>query len=189
VLLVGFTHSDTEEQGRLDGRQGPSGSASFPTTRAKMNRAIDGGGRRDARPSRSSTLYGDANKGSPARASSTPRGPEAAIPLYERFRRAAPPPRNVRVENGRGSAADMQVELVNDGPVTLHLERLTNPHVILASQSPRRARGCSRSSASPTRSGRRTIDEIVSPRARRRGGARRASGRAGKGGGAIEARP
>ena len=47
--------------------------------------------------------------------------PELAIPLYERFLsqlRAA----GLRVEAGE-FGADMQVELLNDGPVTLILER------------------------------------------------------------------
>jgi D-tyrosyl-tRNA(Tyr) deacylase len=67
------------------------------------------------------TLYGDARKGRrPSFIHAAP--PDLAIPLYERFlevlREAAPG----RVEAGRFGAM-MDVELVNDGPVTLTLER------------------------------------------------------------------
>jgi D-tyrosyl-tRNA(Tyr) deacylase len=47
--------------------------------------------------------------------------PDVAVPLYERFLaqlRAA----GLRVESGE-FGADMQVDLLNDGPVTLILER------------------------------------------------------------------
>jgi len=62
------------------------------------------------------TLYGDTRKG--RRPSFTgAAGPEVAVPLYEAFL-AAVRGLGVRVEAGR-FGADMQVELVNDGPVTL----------------------------------------------------------------------
>jgi D-aminoacyl-tRNA deacylase len=70
------------------------------------------------------TLYGDASKGRrPSFIDAAP--PEVAIPLYERFvallreRGAAS---GTRVETGEFGAM-MDVELVNDGPVTLLLER------------------------------------------------------------------
>ncbi|HUG02318.1 MAG TPA: D-aminoacyl-tRNA deacylase [Longimicrobiales bacterium] len=67
------------------------------------------------------TLYGDARKGRrPSFVQAAP--PDVAVPLYERFltllRAAAPG----RVAAGRFGAM-MDVELVNDGPVTLTLER------------------------------------------------------------------
>jgi D-tyrosyl-tRNA(Tyr) deacylase len=67
------------------------------------------------------TLYGDARKGRrPSFIDAAP--PEQAGPLYERFvqllRERAPGP----VETGEFGAM-MDVELVNDGPVTLILER------------------------------------------------------------------
>jgi D-tyrosyl-tRNA(Tyr) deacylase len=66
------------------------------------------------------TLYGDAAKGRRPSFVEAAR-PEVAIPLYERFvallRERAP-----RVETGEFGAM-MDVELVNDGPVTLWLER------------------------------------------------------------------
>lgn len=67
------------------------------------------------------TLYGDARKGRrPSFIDAAP--PDIAIPLYEKFvailRERAPGP----VETGEFGAM-MDVELVNDGPVTLILER------------------------------------------------------------------
>ena len=66
------------------------------------------------------TLYGDAQKGRRPSFIDAAR-PEQAIPLYERFvslLRASGTP----VETGEFGAM-MDVELVNDGPVTLMLER------------------------------------------------------------------
>jgi D-tyrosyl-tRNA(Tyr) deacylase len=67
------------------------------------------------------TLYGDARKGRrPSFIDAAP--PPIAIPLYQQFvsllRQRAPGP----VETGEFGAM-MDVELVNDGPVTLLLER------------------------------------------------------------------
>ena len=69
------------------------------------------------------TLYGDASKGRrPSFIDAAP--PTLAIPLYEKFvallREKAGG--NIPVETGEFGAM-MEVELVNDGPVTLLLER------------------------------------------------------------------
>jgi D-aminoacyl-tRNA deacylase len=66
------------------------------------------------------TLYGDAAKGRRPSFIDAAR-PEVAIPLYERFL-ALLRERGVSVESGEFGAM-MDVELVNDGPVTLWLER------------------------------------------------------------------
>lgn len=66
------------------------------------------------------TLYGDAAKGRRPSFVDAAR-PEVAIPLYERFV-ALLRERNTTVETGEFGAM-MDVELVNDGPVTLWLER------------------------------------------------------------------
>ena len=66
------------------------------------------------------TLYGDAAKGRRPSFVDAAR-PEVAVPLYERFV-ALLRERTVRVETGEFGAM-MDVELVNDGPVTLWLER------------------------------------------------------------------
>ena len=66
------------------------------------------------------TLYGDAAKGRRPSFIDAAR-PEQAIPLYESFV-AALKARGLKVETGEFGAM-MDVELVNDGPVTLWLER------------------------------------------------------------------
>jgi D-tyrosyl-tRNA(Tyr) deacylase len=66
------------------------------------------------------TLYGNAEKGKRPSFIDAAK-PEAAIPLYEHFL-AALRGKGLRVESGEFGAM-MDVELVNDGPVTLWLER------------------------------------------------------------------
>jgi D-aminoacyl-tRNA deacylase len=66
------------------------------------------------------TLYGNAEKGKRPSFIDAAR-PEEAIPLYERFL-AALRERGLNVESGEFGEM-MDVELVNDGPVTLWLER------------------------------------------------------------------
>ena len=66
------------------------------------------------------TLYGDTQKGRRPSFIDAAR-PEQAIPLYQRFV-AELEGKGLRVATGE-FGADMQVELVNDGPVTLVLER------------------------------------------------------------------
>jgi D-tyrosyl-tRNA(Tyr) deacylase len=66
------------------------------------------------------TLYGNAEKGKRPSFISAAR-PEEAIPLYERFLSSLRE-RDVTVESGEFGEM-MDVELVNDGPVTLWLER------------------------------------------------------------------
>jgi D-aminoacyl-tRNA deacylase len=66
------------------------------------------------------TLYGDAVKGRRPSFIDAAR-PETAIPLYESFV-AALRSKGLSVETGQFGAM-MDVELVNDGPVTLWLER------------------------------------------------------------------
>ncbi len=66
------------------------------------------------------TLYGNADKGKRPSFIDAAR-PEIAIPLYERFI-AALREQGLRVETGQFGAM-MEIELVNDGPVTLWLER------------------------------------------------------------------
>jgi D-aminoacyl-tRNA deacylase len=66
------------------------------------------------------TLYGNAEKGKRPSFISAAR-PEEAIPLYERFLTALRE-RGVTVESGEFGEM-MDVELVNDGPVTRWLER------------------------------------------------------------------
>jgi D-tyrosyl-tRNA(Tyr) deacylase len=65
------------------------------------------------------TLHGDARKG--RRPSFiTAAGPDIAVPLYESFLENLKQ-RGIKTENGQ-FGADMQVELLNDGPVTILLD-------------------------------------------------------------------
>ncbi len=66
------------------------------------------------------TLYGNAEKGKRPSFIDAAR-PEEAIPLYERFLSSLRE-KGLKVESGEFGAM-MYVELVNDGPVTLWLER------------------------------------------------------------------
>jgi D-tyrosyl-tRNA(Tyr) deacylase len=66
------------------------------------------------------TLYGNTEKGKRPSFIDAAR-PEEAIPLYERFLTALRE-RDLKVESGEFGEM-MDVELVNDGPVTLWLER------------------------------------------------------------------
>jgi D-tyrosyl-tRNA(Tyr) deacylase len=83
----------------------------FPDAEGRMNEPL---GERDVLCVSQFTLYGDARRGNrPSYVAAAP--PEAAEPLYERF--------CDRVGAKRGVfGAMMQVELVNDGPVTLLVE-------------------------------------------------------------------
>src|SRR5512147_20350 len=117
-LLAGFTHTDTAEQVSWMAEK-VAGLRVFGDDEGKMNRALgDIGG--SLLVVSQFTLYGDAAKGRRPSFIDAAR-PEVAIPLYERFV-AALRAKGLRVETGE-FGADMQVELVNDGPVTLILER------------------------------------------------------------------
>ena len=118
LLLVGFTASDTEAQVEWMTEK-VIGLRIFPDADGKMNLALA-----DVRGAvlvvSQFTLYGDAQKGRRPSFIDAAR-PDIAIPLYERFvalLRAAGP----TVATGEFGAM-MDVELVNDGPVTLWLER------------------------------------------------------------------
>lgn len=92
----------------------------FPDEEGKMNRSLHnvGGG---ALVVSQFTLAGDARKGTrPSYARAAP--PEVAEPLYEAFVAALAARLGGHVETGR-FGAKMEVALVNDGPVTLWVER------------------------------------------------------------------
>ena len=118
VLLVGFTHADTEEQ-LVWMAEKIVGLRLFADADAKMNLALAEVGGALLVVSQF-TLYGDAAKGRRPSFIDAAR-PEVAIPLYERFL-ALLRARGIQTESGEFGAM-MDVELVNDGPVTLWLER------------------------------------------------------------------
>ena len=117
-MLVGFTHDDTPE--KVDWMaEKTSGLRLFADADDKMNLALaDVGG--SVLVVSQFTLYGNAEKGKRPSFIDAAR-PEIAVPLYEQFI-AALRSRGLRVETGEFGAM-MDVELVNDGPVTLWLER------------------------------------------------------------------
>jgi D-aminoacyl-tRNA deacylase len=118
LLLVGFTHEDSEEKLAWMAEK-VIGLRLFPDADGKMNLSIEEVGGSMLVVSQF-TLYGDAQKGRRPSFIDAAR-PEQAIPLYERFV-AMLRERQMRVATGE-FGADMAVELVNDGPVTLMLER------------------------------------------------------------------
>ena len=118
-LLVGFTHADTADQAIWMADK-VAGLRVFSDAEGKMNLALaDVGGA--VLVVSQFTLYGDAAKGRRPSFIDAAR-PEVAIPLYQRFI-AELGSRGIPVESGE-FGADMQVEIHNDGPVTILLERL-----------------------------------------------------------------
>ena len=118
VLLVGFTTTDGEEQVAWMAEK-VVGLRLFSDAEEKMNLALaDVGGA--VLVVSQFTLYGDTRKGRRPSFIDAAR-PEVAIPLYESFI-ARLRDLGLRVETGEFGAM-MDVELVNDGPVTLWLER------------------------------------------------------------------
>ena len=117
LLFVGFTHADDEAHIAWMAEK-VVGLRLFADAADKMNLALsDVGG--SLLVVSQFTLYGDAAKGRRPSFIDAAR-PEQAIPLYEGFvamlrHRGAP------VETGEFGAM-MDVELLNDGPVTLWLE-------------------------------------------------------------------
>ena len=118
LLLVGLTHADGEAQLAWMADK-VTGLRLFGDAEGKMNLGLEDVGGSLLVVSQF-TLYGDAQKGRRPSFIDAAR-PELATPLYERFV-AMLRERGVRVETGEFGAM-MDVELVNDGPVTLWLER------------------------------------------------------------------
>lgn len=118
VILVGFTHGDTRDEVAWMADK-ILGLRLFSDADGKMNLGLaDIGGA--LLVVSQFTLYGDALKGRRPSFLDAAR-PESAIPLYDFFVERL---RASGVEVATGEfGADMQVALVNDGPVTLLVER------------------------------------------------------------------
>ena len=110
LVLLGVTHDD--DAARADRLADKVRALRvFGDADGRMNEPL---GEREVLVVSQFTLYGDARKGNrPSYAAAAP-GP-VAEPLYERFRARLG-------AQGGVFGADMAVELVNDGPVTLLLE-------------------------------------------------------------------
>ena len=110
LVLLGVTHGDNEF---ICDRLADKVRALriFPDADGRMNEPL---GDREVLVVSQFTLYGDARRGNrPSYVEAAP--PEEAEPLYERFR--------ARLDAQGGAFGEhMEVELVNDGPVTLLLE-------------------------------------------------------------------
>ncbi len=117
LLLIGFSSSDTEES-VLPTLEKIVKLRIFSDEEGKMNKSV-----LDVEGSllliSQFTLYADTKKGNRPSFIEAAR-PEQAIPLYEFFI-AEMRKRITKVETGI-FGADMKVELVNDGPVTIVLE-------------------------------------------------------------------
>jgi D-tyrosyl-tRNA(Tyr) deacylase len=110
LILLGITHDDTNAIcDRLAAKV--RALRVFPDAEGRMNEPL---GDREALVISQFTLYGDARKGNRPSYVAAAR-PEQAEPLYERFRAQLG-------AQGGVFGAHMDVELVNDGPVTLLLE-------------------------------------------------------------------
>ena len=121
LILAGFAPTDTDAQLSWMADK-ILGLRVFGDAEGKMNRdlADTGGG---VLVVSQFTLYGDASKGRrPSFIDAAP--PDLAIPLYEKFVALLKEKSGgtIPVETGEFGAM-MDVELVNDGPVTLILER------------------------------------------------------------------
>jgi D-tyrosyl-tRNA(Tyr) deacylase len=110
LVLLGITHEDGDaDADKLADKV--RALRVFPDADGRMNEPL---GEREVLCVSQFTLYGDARRGNrPSYVAAAP--PEHAEPLYERFRERL---------NAKGGVfgAMMQVELVNDGPVTIVLE-------------------------------------------------------------------
>lgn len=117
-LLVGFTHADADEQVRWMAEK-VAGLRLFADADDRLDLALGDVGGAVLVVSQF-TLYGDARKGRRPSFVDAAR-PEVAAPLYEAFVAAL---RGLGLEVATGTfGATMDVEIVNDGPVTLWLER------------------------------------------------------------------
>ncbi len=110
LVLLGVTHDDADAAAdRLADKV--RALRVFPDADGRMNEPL---GEREVLVVSQFTLYGDTRKGNrPSYVAAAPG--EVAEPLYERFRARLG-------AQGGVFGADMQVELVNDGPVTLLVE-------------------------------------------------------------------
>lgn len=118
LLLVGVGPDDTRDDASYLSRK-IAGMRIFSDENGKMNLSIDQVGGKILSVSQF-TLFADTKKGN--RPSFTgAASPEAANKLYEEFNEILRTEYGLIVETGE-FGADMQVSLVNDGPVTILLD-------------------------------------------------------------------
>ena len=117
LILLGVHETDTEADAEYLAKK-CCALRVFEDDNGKMNRSVQDVGGAFLVVS-NFTLYGDCRKGNRPSFTSAAR-PETAIPLYEHFITCV---RQNGIACQTGTfGADMQVELLNDGPVTLIVE-------------------------------------------------------------------
>lgn len=121
MLLVGVTHGDTKADADWIAKK-VAGMRVFEDSEGKMNLALkDVGG--EILSISQFTLYAGCVKGNRPSFINAAR-PETAEPLYEYFNKQLNETYGLHVETGR-FGADMKVDFVNDGPVTIILDTPT----------------------------------------------------------------
>ena len=118
MVLVGITDGDTKAEADLLAKK-VAQMRVFEDAEGKMNLALkDVGG--TVLSISQFTLYADCKKGNRPSFIRAAR-PEVAQPLYDYFNTVLRMQYNLQVETGR-FGADMKVDFVNDGPVTILLD-------------------------------------------------------------------
>ena len=118
MLLVGVTDGDTKETADLLAKK-VAQMRVFEDAEGKMNLALKDVGGAILSISQF-TLYADCKKGNRPSFIRAAR-PEVAEPLYDYFNHVLRTQYGLQVETGR-FGADMKVDFVNDGPVTVLLD-------------------------------------------------------------------
>ena len=118
VLLVGITDTDSHKEADILAKK-IAQLRVFEDAEGKMNLALHEVGGAVLSISQF-TLYGDCRKGNRPSFIRAAR-PETAAPLYDYFNDTMRTQYNLRVETGR-FGADMKVDFINDGPVTILLD-------------------------------------------------------------------
>lgn len=118
LVLLGIEHEDTKEDADWLIKK-LIGLRIFNDEEGKMNLSID-----DVKGAflvvSQFTLHASTKKGNRPSYINAAR-PETAIPLYEYFKKALADQSNMIVESGE-FGADMKVQLINDGPVTIWMD-------------------------------------------------------------------
>lgn len=118
MLLVGVTYGDSEADADYLAKK-VAQMRVFEDSEGKMNLGLkDVGG--EVLSISQFTLYADCRKGNRPSFVNAAR-PETAEPLYQYFNKVLREQYGLRVETGR-FGADMKVDFVNDGPVTIILD-------------------------------------------------------------------
>lgn len=119
VLLVGLTHTDTENDIHLVAKK-VAQMRIFSDVDGKMNLSLSDLPDTSILSISQFTLYADCRHGNRPSFIAAAK-PDMAKPLYELFNNILRKQYHINIQTGR-FGADMQVALVNDGPVTIILD-------------------------------------------------------------------